>query len=92
MVHAKARIEDLAADGVYLSDIKGKRTFIPWMQIDSFVLYTSTKKQAAEIMLKEGEQMLVRITEPFVVAQLIYKVLFSYGDDALFALPRFEIV
>ncbi|MBI3142866.1 MAG: hypothetical protein HYZ16_08565 [Bacteroidetes bacterium] len=85
-------MEDLAADGVYLSDVKGKQTFIPWAQIDSFVLYTSKQRQAVEILLKEGGQLLVRIAEPFVVAQLIYKVLFSYGDDALFELPRFEIV
>jgi len=92
MYKAKAHIENLETDGIYLADNTGNSSFIPWTNVLEFRLNTHQKRYTAEILLKEGEKLLVRISEPFLVAQRIYKVLFNHGEEAAFSLPKFEIL
>ena len=91
MNKAKSYIDHLETDGIYLASEKGNNKFIPWDSISRLTINTHTAKYFAEINLKEGENLKVRISEPFVVAQRIYKVLFNHGDNAHQNLPEFEI-
>ncbi len=88
---AKSYIEKLETEGVYLSNIHGDNQFIPWQSISQFTLNTHEKRYNAIIKYKEGKEQLVRITEPFKVAQRIYKVLLNHGEEGRFSLPEFNI-
>ncbi|MBI1185468.1 hypothetical protein GC194_14450 [bacterium] len=91
MYKAKSHIENLETDGIYLADNEGISSFIPWKNVDAFRLNTHQKRYSAEIVLKDNERLTVRISEPFLVAQRIYRVLFNHGDEAAMSLPKFEI-
>lgn len=91
MNSAKNYIDHLETDGIYLASESGTNKFIPWNNITCFTLNTHSKRYSAVIDLKEGNNLIVRITEPFVIAQRIYKVLFNHGDSAHEVLPEFKI-
>ncbi|MFY0673173.1 MAG: hypothetical protein JXQ87_07200 [Bacteroidia bacterium] len=87
----KSYIQELEEDGIYLSNLSGENRFIPWRRISHFTLNTREERNNAKIKLKEGYQLVVKINEPFSLAQRIYKVLFNHGEDAKESLPEFEI-
>jgi hypothetical protein len=91
MNKARPYIEELEENGVYLSTTNGERNFIPWQNITHFTLNTHEKRYNALIKFKEGNEVMVRITEPYSIAQRIYKVLFNHGDNGMESLPEFEI-
>ena len=84
-------LEQLKGEGIYIGHEKGKNDFIPWDSINRFILNKRTNANYAVIHLKRGVHLAAKISDPYGIAQKIYSVLLTHGDDAEHKLPEFEI-